>query len=127
MKRPPFSVSIVDDEVPILRALTRLFRAAGFEAHGYESAEAFLSDWKSSSTDCVVLDLQMMGLNGLELLQCLQRLDAKLPVVIITGLDTPGLEARCREAGAASYLRKPLDDRLLLQEIERFQLQTTNR
>lgn len=100
------------------RALLRLLHASGLRARAYESAEGFLANWRSEPPDCVVLDLHMPGLNGLELMQCLQRLDARLSFVVITAHDEPAMRARCLEAGAGAYLCKPLDEHTLLSAIE---------
>lgn len=122
MPKSNFSIAIIDDEEQIRRALLRLLRSTGMEARAYASAQEFLSSWRSDPPGCVVLDLQMPGLNGLELMQCLTQLGAKLPIIIITAHDAPEMRANCLQAGAVAYLRKPLDDRILLDAIEKTQL-----
>ena len=119
MPTNPFSVAVVDDEEPVRRALTRLLRAAGITARAYASGQEFLSKWRSEPPSCVVLDLQMPGLNGLELLKCLAQLDAMLPVIMITAHDEPTMKAQCLRAGAVDYLCKPLDANILLEAVER--------
>jgi FixJ family two-component response regulator len=119
-----YSVAVVDDEEPVRRALTRLLRAAGMDSQAYSSAQEFLTLWRSRPPHCVVLDLQMPGLNGLELMQCLTQLGARLPIIIITAHDEPAMRARCLQAGAAAYLCKPLDDRTLLSAITHAQQST---
>jgi FixJ family two-component response regulator len=110
----PF-IAVVDDEEPVRKALKRLLRAAGLEAEGYASGKEFLA--AERRPDCVVLDLHMPVMSGHALLQQIRRMSARLPVVVITAHDTAETRDECIAAGAAAYLRKPLDDRLLLNAI----------
>lgn len=119
MSKPCPVIAVIDDEEQIRRALLRLLRAAGMEARAYASGQEFLAGWRADPPACVVLDLQMPGLNGLETLQCLVQIGAQLPVVIITAHDEPAMRDRCLRAGARAYLCKPLDDRVLLDAIDR--------
>ena len=112
----PF-IAIVDDEQPIRSALKRLLRAAGLDAEGYASAQAFLDDAAGRRPDCVLLDLHMPGTSGQEILAQIREIDAHPPVVIITAHDTPETRDQCLAAGAAAYLQKPVDGRLLLNAI----------
>ena len=111
------SVAIVDDEEPIRKALRRLLRASGLEAESYASGQEFLDATAERRPDCLVLDLHMSGMGGLELLRSLQSVKHKVPTVIITAHDEPETREQCLAAGACAYLRKPLDDRLLLNAI----------
>ncbi|HEX6530875.1 MAG TPA: response regulator [Burkholderiales bacterium] len=110
----PF-IAVVDDEEPVRKALKRLLRAAGLEAEGYASGKDFLA--AERRPDCVVLDLHMPVMSGQALLKQIRRMSARLPVVVITAHDTAETRDECIAAGAAAYLRKPLDDRLLLNAI----------
>jgi FixJ family two-component response regulator len=110
--------AIVDDDPSVRKALARLLRASALDADAYGSARAFLESLRTSAPDCLVLDLQMPEMSGLTLQRELVRTGIRLPVVIITGHDEPGMEARCRAAGTGAYLRKPLDGRTLLAAIE---------
>jgi FixJ family two-component response regulator len=112
----PF-IAVVDDEEPIRKALKRLLRAAGLDAEGYASGQAFLDDAAKRRPDCVLLDLHMPSMSGQQLLAQIRKMAARPPVVIITAHDTPETRDQCLAAGAAAYLRKPLDDRLLLNAI----------
>lgn len=111
------SVAIVDDEEQIRRALKRLLRAAGLQAESYASGQEFLELGASLRPDCLVLDLHMPGMNGLQLLRALQSAGKRPSVVVITAHDEPETREQCLAAGATAYLRKPLDDRLLLNAI----------
>jgi FixJ family two-component response regulator len=112
----PF-VAVVDDEEPVRKALKRLLRAAGLEAECFASGQAFLDGAATRRPDCVLLDLHMPGMSGEQLLWHIGHMVGRPPVVVITAHDTPETRAQCLAAGAASYLRKPLDDRLLLNAI----------
>jgi FixJ family two-component response regulator len=112
----PF-IAVVDDEESIRTALKRLLRAAGLEAEGYASGQAFLDDAAQRRPDCVLLDLHMPSMSGQQILARIRQMAARAPVVVITGHDTPETREQCLAAGAAAYLCKPLDDRLLLNAI----------
>jgi FixJ family two-component response regulator len=110
-------VAIVDDEEPVRKALKRLLRASGLEADTYASGKDFLEASTARMPDCVVLDLHMPGMSGLQVLQELRLAKKSLPAVVITAYDEPSTREQCLAAGAAAYLRKPLDERLLLNAI----------
>jgi FixJ family two-component response regulator len=112
-------VAVVDDDRSVGIALCRLLRAAGIEAKAFESAASFLDSLGEQSPDCLVLDVQMPGMNGLELQQRLKDVAASLPVIMITGRDEASIHAICMAMGASSYLRKPLNDDDLLDAVER--------
>jgi FixJ family two-component response regulator len=111
------SVAIVDDEEGIRKALGRLLRAAGLEAYGYANGQEFLTAAAERRPDCVVLDLHMPGMSGLQVLRKLKTAGLLLPVVVITAHDEPETRQKCLSTGARAYLRKPLEDRLLLNAI----------
>jgi CheY-like chemotaxis protein len=110
-------IAIVDDEEPVRKALKRLLRASGLEAESYASGKEFLQARAERQPDCVVLDLHMPGMSGLEVLRELRESHSGLPTVMITAYDEPASREQCLAAGAAAYLRKPLDERLLLNAI----------
>lgn len=110
-------VAIVDDEEPVRKALKRLLRASGLEADTYASGKDFLAANAVRAPDCVILDLHMPGMSGLQVLQELKAARCALPAVVITAYDEPATREQCLAAGAAAYLRKPLDERLLLNAI----------
>ncbi|RZI42628.1 response regulator [Herbaspirillum sp. HC18] len=113
----PAVIAIVDDEAPVRKALLRLFRASGFDARAFASGTAFLESLPFCRYDCIVLDLHMPGLTGLDV-----QLDSvfsrmRLPTVIITAHDEPETRQKCILAGAAAYLSKPFDDDALLDAV----------
>lgn len=117
MTREHPQVAVVDDERSICTALQRLIRSAHMEVKTYPSGEEFLDDVDALQPDCVVLDLHMPRLNGFEVQSRLARHGKRIPVIVITGHDTPEARARALKNGAAAYLLKPVDDQMLLDAI----------
>jgi len=112
-------VAVVDDDESVRKALQRLLRASDLDADTFASAQDFLDSLQQASLpDCLVLDLQMPGTSGLDLQRQVARAGLRLPIVVITGHDQPGMQARCLAAGARAYLRKPLEAGTLLAAIE---------
>ena len=117
MARPRLIIAVVDDEPAVRKALRRLFRSAGLEVESFADGQEVLTSLKRNPVDCLVLDLHMPGLSGLEVLKQLGSSGVRVPTVVITGHDEPGVEAQVRAAGAAAYLNKPLDDHTLLSAV----------
>jgi FixJ family two-component response regulator len=118
MANTPPLIAVVDDDVSVLKALTRLLRARAFNAVPYASAKEFLATLPTAPPDCLVLDLQMPGMSGLELLQHLQREGLRIPTVVVTAHGDTDMLERCVTAGASSYLQKPLQDTSLVAAID---------
>jgi FixJ family two-component response regulator len=112
----PF-VAVVDDEESVRKALKRLLRAAGLEAESYATGQEFLEQAATREPDCVVLDLHMPVMSGTQVLAQIRKMPRRPPVVVITAHDVPEKRDECLAAGACAYLRKPLEDRLLLNAI----------
>ena len=112
------TVFIIDDEASIRTALERLCRSAGYAGSAYESVEAFLESEVDDHNACVVADIRMPGTSGLALPGRLRDLHRSLPVIFMTAFDAPETRKEARLAGAAGYLRKPVDDQALLDAIE---------
>jgi FixJ family two-component response regulator len=111
-------IAVVDDEESIRKALSRLLRASGgYRVQTYSTGKEFLADWKAERPDAVVLDLHMPGLSGFEVHAQIAASDPSLPVIVITGHDSPETRQRALDGGAAAYLRKPVDEGLLLRAI----------
>jgi len=111
-------VAIVDDDEFIQRALTRLLYTEGWHAVTFSSAEAFLQTSMQALPDCLVLDVWLPGMTGVELLEHIVATGSTLPAVIITGRDDLQMRMRAMQAGAVAYLLKPLDGQDLLQALQ---------
>lgn len=112
-------IAIVDDEESICKGLERLLRSAGLTAKAFLTGADFLRFIQNSRPDCLVLDLNMMPMNGYSVLDRLALLGLKLPVIIITGDDSEEAYERAMNKGIAAFLRKPVDGQVLLDAIER--------
>jgi FixJ family two-component response regulator len=110
-------VAIVDDDAGVRRALARLLRASAFDPVTYGSGVEFLDSLGARLPDCLVVDLQMPEMTGLEVQQRLVKAGIKIPIIIMTAHDGLGTRERCRSAGAAAYLLKPLQQTLLISAI----------
>lgn len=113
-----YRIAIVDDDGSVRKALQRLLAAANLQAETFVSGRDFLESLRYPLPDCLVLDLQLPGMTGLELQRELLRCGLSVPTVVVTGYDEPAMRAQCRSIGVAAYLCKPLDDRALLAAIE---------
>jgi FixJ family two-component response regulator len=112
-------VCVVDDDDSILRALRRLLGATGFRVETFSSAEQFLKSEHRGRADCLVLDVHLSGLSGLDLQERLATSGVSTPVVIITAHDEEPTRERAERAGAIEYLRKPFDDDSLIDAIHK--------
>jgi len=112
-------ICVVDDDVSILRALQRLLRSGNYAVQTFASAEAFLASEYRPIAHCLVLDVHLGGLSGIELQERLTASGGQTPVVFITAHDDAMTRERARRAGAIEYLRKPFDDGALLGAVSR--------
>jgi FixJ family two-component response regulator len=108
------SIAIVDDDPSVLKALARLLGAHSFATKTYLSAPQFLA----ALPDCLIADLQMPEMTGLELQLALARRGVQIPIIIITAHDEAGMRERCKSAGAIAYLAKPVSDTSLFAAID---------
>jgi FixJ family two-component response regulator len=110
-------VAVVDDDDSFSRAICRLLRAAGFESSIYNSAEAFLQDTTHAPADCLVLDIQLGGMSGLDLRRRLTAQGTTTPVIFVTAHDEPEVREEARQIGCAAYFRKPVPGQSLVEAI----------
>jgi two-component system response regulator FixJ len=110
-------VHIVDDDDAIRRALTMLARSAGREALAFESGEALLEALTPDSAGCIVTDVRMPGMSGLDLQAALNARGVDLPVIVITGHGDVPMAVRALKQGAADFIEKPFDDAAFLDSI----------
>jgi len=111
-------IVIVDDDREVRGSLESLMRSAGFEAQGFDQAESFLDAAVGPEACCIVTDMNMPGMNGLEFQLELRRRGCMLPVIVMTAFPTEGSRIRALAQGAVAFLPKPLDPDLLLDTIE---------
>lgn len=112
-------VSIVDDDASVRKGLARLLKSAGYDAETFASASEYLARPRPEEPGCLLLDVRMPGLSGLELQEALARTGRRVSIVFISGHgDIPG-SVKAMKSGAVDFLTKPVDDRELLGAIER--------
>jgi FixJ family two-component response regulator len=107
----------VDDDASVRKALTRLLRASGHEVEAFDSGDEFLESVKTEIPDCLVLDVHMPSINGLEVQTELLARGMGVPTIFITAYDDNALRERALAQGAVAYLRKPLTEQTLLDAI----------
>jgi FixJ family two-component response regulator len=112
-------IAIVDDDPSVLKALTRLLRAHAYHARTYGSARDFLATLDAGLPECLIVDLQMPEMSGMELQQHLTRSGIQIPTIVITAHGNGGIRERCEAAGAMAFLRKPVQDTSLFAAIDR--------
>lgn len=112
------TVFVVDDDASVRKALGRLLRSAGLDVELFDSAEAFLQQAPPGGPSCLVLDVHMPGLNGLDLQAELYHRGIHVPIIFITGQGNIPMSVRAMKAGAADFLAKPFGDDALLSAIE---------
>jgi len=110
-------VAVVDDDESLCRSLSRLLRLAGFQPISYPSAEAFLADTKHPQFDCLVLDIRLGGMSGLELFRQLAAQNTHPPVIFITAFDDPEMLAHAKALGCAGYFRKTTPGAVIVEAI----------
>jgi FixJ family two-component response regulator len=111
-------IAIVDDDPSVLKALARLLRARGLQPRTYDSARTFLGALHEGLPECLIVDLQMPEMTGLELHRHLRRSGVRIPTIVITAHNEAGTRERCESAGASAFLSKPLRGALLLTAID---------
>lgn len=110
-------VYIVDDDDSVRKSLTRLMRSSGLKSQEFGSAEQFLTTADVKHKGCILLDITMPRLSGLQLQVKLQELQIDLPVIAVSARDDADTRNMARELGARFFLRKPVDDQALLDAI----------
>ena len=110
-------ICVVDDDESVRRSTRLLIESLGFRVATFESAEAFLKSEKRHDTSCLILDVQMPGISGLQLQTRLARDGHSIPVIFITAYDDNQSRRQAMQAGAVAFLDKPFTDDQLLQAI----------
>jgi FixJ family two-component response regulator len=110
-------ISIIDDDESIRRTTTRLIESFGFRTAAFESAEMFLTSGQLHDTSCLIVDVRMPGMNGLQLQSQLAAADCRIPIIFITAYEDKESHRLAMQAGAVAFLAKPFADEQLLQWI----------
>ena len=113
------TVFVVDDDDSVRKALARLIRSTGLEVETFASAHDFLERGPFNAAGCLVLDVRMPELNGLELQELLSTEKCPLPIIFITGHASVPISVQAMKRGAMEFLEKPFDDRSLLETIHK--------
>ncbi len=110
-------VGVVDDDDAVRDAVSLLLRVNGFDVTAYNSGPSLLSDAELDRFGCLILDVHMPTMSGIELLELLRRRAILVPVIMMTGRDDPALAERVRQAGTVALMQKPITEQLLISEV----------
>jgi FixJ family two-component response regulator len=110
-------IYVIDDDESVRKAFKRLLRSVDLEAETFSSAEEFLKNPKPNKNACIIIDIRMPGLTGLDLQRRLKALGIRIPVIVISASDDIQVREEARELGAVAFFRKPIDDQALLDAI----------
>lgn len=112
-------VYVVDDDLSIGKALARLLKSWDYRCEVFISAEDFLQAVDVNEVECLILDIMLPGMDGLELQRELKKRGCNIPIIFITGHGDKELETQVMDAGAYGYLNKPFDEQLLIAMIKK--------
>jgi FixJ family two-component response regulator len=112
------TIAIVDDDPSVRKGLERLIRSIGWKTETFGSAQEFLTSARTAAPTCIVLDLQMPGLSGLELQKQMTEAGVETPIVFLTGHGNIPASVKAMKAGAIEFLTKPVDEQDLLNAIQ---------
>ena len=110
-------ISVIDDDESVRRTTTRLIESFGFPTAAFESAEMFVNSGQLHDTLCLIVDVRMPGMDGLQLQSALAAADCRIPIIFITAYEDQESHRRAMQAGAVAFLAKPFIDEQLLQWI----------
>jgi two-component system response regulator FixJ len=119
MPSPEPLIYIVDDEISIRDSLAMLLRSVGLASQKFADAKSFLAAHQPRLHACLIVDVRMPGMSGIELQEALRTRDPSLPVIIITGHGDIAMAVRAMKAGAADFIEKPFHDQTLLDAVHR--------
>jgi FixJ family two-component response regulator len=112
------TVFVVDDEPAVTKALSRLFKSSGYRTRAFGSAQEFMDQYTSGAAGCLVLDISMPGMTGLDLQRWLAASGGTLPILFLTALDDSPEKSRAMKEGAMDVLMKPVSPNALLRRVE---------
>ena len=117
IQRKTQSIAIVDDDESVRTAVYGVLKSVGLKARSFASAEEFLRSGHQSETACLITDIQMPGMSGLELQAALAEEDCRIPIIFITAYGDASTRTQAMRAGAVEFLGKPFDDEVLLESV----------
>lgn len=112
------TIAIVEDDPSMLQGLNRLLSARGFNVQAFSSAELFLEDAADCKAACLLLDIQLGGISGIELKRRLASSGGNLPVIFMTGISDEAVRREALEVGCVAFLKKPFLAKLLIEAID---------
>jgi FixJ family two-component response regulator len=111
-------VYIVDDDNSVIRAFGIFLKSAGLEYQAFSNVQEFLTGFEPDSRNLLILDLNIPGTNGTDLIKLLDREDIHMPIIVVTAFDEPYARETCNKYGVKAYLRKPVDGEALIDLIK---------
>ena len=111
-------IYIIEDDISVRRSFEFFLESAGLEYRSFESAISFLSDWKPTLNDLLVLDINLPVMSGLDLINKFSQENKQIPVIVVTAGDDEFSRESCHKYGVKAYLQKPVDGRLLMNLIK---------
>ncbi|MFC5069094.1 response regulator transcription factor [Flaviflagellibacter deserti] len=111
-------IAVTDDDEAVRIALSSLMRSLGYSVRTYASGEEFLGSEEKTAISCLITDVQMPGMSGIDLQAALKDQGHAFPIIFMTAFAAPHLERKAKEAGASAFLSKPFQANALIQEIE---------
>ncbi len=112
------TVIVIDDDTSVRKGISRLLASMGFRTETFGSAEEFLARERYAGAGCIILDVRMPGLSGMDLQDELNKADCSMPIIFITGHGNIPMSVQAMKKGAVDFLTKPFDDEELLQAVE---------
>jgi FixJ family two-component response regulator len=112
-------VHVVDDDEAVRNAISLLIRSNGKQARAYQSAEDFLCNCQTGGNECVILDLKMPGMSGVELQEYMAEKNMSMPVIIVTGHGDIPVAVKSTRLGAVDFIEKPFEDNILLEAVDK--------
>lgn len=116
LPNPPV-IAVIEDDAAMREALSELLEVISLSCRAFDRAETFLAEFAPGKFDCLITDLHLPGMSGLDLQKKLNALGAGLPVIVVTSALDPMSETRSMEEGAFAYLTKPFNDKVLIGHV----------
>jgi two-component system, LuxR family, response regulator FixJ len=113
----PLVIAIIDDDEAVREAFCDLLQVVGLPCRSFDRAEVFLGGYSPGVFGCVITDMRMPGISGLELLERIKAMDSSMPVIVVTSHWDPLIRSRTLEGGAHAFLTKPVAEDTLLQHL----------